>query len=170
MLLVALLIAHPWTNDSAATDDGDNASTPADPKSDTVRVRRADYIGEPIDSAVSELRGKGFDTKVETKSNPGDQDSGTVADLSPTGAVEKGATITLQVWGDPPEEKPDEPQQSDPPEPDPDTDQPQPDPSTVVPSEAVPSKAGKPGKTEEKPGNGNPSPGGRNGQSAKKGD
>lgn len=141
VLLAALLIAHPWTG----SGNGADPSTPADPQSDTVRVRRAAYIGEPVDDVVAALRDKGLETKVETKDNPGGEDAGTVDDLSPTGTVDKGETVTLQVWGDPPAKKPD-------------------DGATQTDK---PGKPGKPGKTDKpdkgNPGNGQsilPSPGG----------
>jgi tRNA A-37 threonylcarbamoyl transferase component Bud32 len=102
LLLAALLIAHPWTGDG--TGNGTDPSTGADPQSDTVRVRRGAYLGEPVDEVVAALRAKGLETKVETQDNPGDETAGTVGDLSPTGTVDRGETITLQVWGDPPEE------------------------------------------------------------------
>jgi tRNA A-37 threonylcarbamoyl transferase component Bud32 len=172
VLLVALLIAHPWTDDSAATDDGGNASTPAAPKSNTIRVNRSDFIGDPIDEAVATLRERGFKTVVATRSNPGGHDPGTVADLSPTGDVEKGATITLRVWGDAPEKKPTEqPTPTDEPT---DTPTPTPKPTptptdTAGPDGGIPSKAGKPGKTEQ-PGPADKSPAGRLRAPATKGD
>jgi tRNA A-37 threonylcarbamoyl transferase component Bud32 len=107
VLLAALLIAHPWTGDGSSGDGANPTETP-NPQSDTVRVRRAAYIGEPVDDVVAALRDKGLKTKVETKDNPGDEDADTVDDLSPTGTVDKGSTITIEAWGDPPEKKPDD--------------------------------------------------------------
>jgi beta-lactam-binding protein with PASTA domain len=53
----------------------------------------------------------GMQTTTQTVDNPGDQDEGTVAGVSPTGQVDKGSTITLQVYGPPPDDKakPDKP-------------------------------------------------------------
>ena len=99
-VLAALLITHPWTDDTTATNDDSNA--------DTVRVKRGAYIGEPIDDVEKALQDKGLETRTETQDNPGGEDADTVADLSPTGVVDKGETITLQVWGDPPAPKEDE--------------------------------------------------------------
>jgi serine/threonine protein kinase len=109
VLLGALLIAHPWTDDSP-TSDGNNASTSADEK---VRVRRAAYLGEPVDDVVAALKDRGLKTRTQTQDNPGDQEPGTVADLDPIGLVDKGSTITLQVWGDPPAQEPTDEQTTD---------------------------------------------------------
>jgi hypothetical protein len=107
IMLGALLVTRPWADDGSATDDGTTESS-ADP-GDTVRVRRAAYVGEPVGDVVSALENKDLETETETRDNPGDQEPGTVADLNPTGRVERGATITLQVWGDPPDETTEEP-------------------------------------------------------------
>ena len=106
VLLAALLITHPWTDDTPSSPDGNGASPSAD--ADTVRVRRAAYIGEPVDEVVEALENKDLKTETETQENPGGEEPDTVADLDPTGLVEKGSTITIQVWGDPPEEPTDE--------------------------------------------------------------
>jgi eukaryotic-like serine/threonine-protein kinase len=110
-LLAALLVAHPWTDDSPGSAGSSPSTAAAD---DTVRVRRAAYVGEPVDDVVAALRAKDLKPEVETQDNPGDQERGTVADLDPTGLVAKGSTINLQVWGDsPPAEQPrDEPKPS----------------------------------------------------------
>jgi hypothetical protein len=104
LLVVALLVAHPWTDDSAATDDGSDPSTPAKAEDDTVNVSRSTYVGQPVDDVVDALRGKGLKTTVRTQDNPGGKDRDTVASLSPTGDVKKGSTITVRAWGDPPAE------------------------------------------------------------------
>ena len=105
ILIGALLISRPWADDGSATDDGTDTSADAN---DTVRVRRAAFIGEPVSDVVSALENKDLRTETRTQDNPGGEESGTVADLDPTGVVEKGSTITIQVWGDPPEEPTDE--------------------------------------------------------------
>jgi hypothetical protein len=113
LLVVALLVAHPWTQDGAATDDGTDTSTPADPSAKTVRVRASDYVGDPVDDVQSALDDKGLSTRTRSEDNNGDHDAGTVASLSPTGNVKVGTTITLRVWGEAPkkqENKPDKPE------------------------------------------------------------
>jgi serine/threonine-protein kinase len=98
LLLAALLVTRPWSQDPAGSE-GDGTS-------DTVRVRKAAYVGEPVGEVRAALRKKGLKTRVESATNPGEEQADTVADLSPTGTVEKGATITLQVWGEPPASEP----------------------------------------------------------------
>jgi serine/threonine-protein kinase len=103
LLLVALLVAHPWSDDTNGTGEQPEATpSPSATQAETVRVDAAKYIGEPADQVRSDLRSLGLTPRTETKDNPGGEDAGTVAALSPTGRVEKGATITLRVWSDPP--------------------------------------------------------------------
>ena len=138
-LVVALLIAHPWTDDTPTTNDDSGA--------ETVQVKRGAFIGEPIDDAEKALQNKGLETRTETQDNPGGEDAGTVADLSPTGVVDKGETITLQVWGEPPAAPPEEeddgdnsgPGNGDKPEKSPKPEEsPDPGEETVVPDPSVP--------------------------------
>ncbi|MCW2808585.1 MAG: pknA [Marmoricola sp.] len=98
-VIAALLVAHPWARDTGA---GTGTSVAG---ADTVRVPKA-YLGEPVEDVVAALRKKGLETRVETRENPGDRDVDTVADLDPTGKVEKGATITIGAWGQPPAAEP----------------------------------------------------------------
>lgn len=37
--------------------------------------------------------------------NPGDQEKDTVADVTPSGEVEPGSTVTMAVYGDPPNDE-----------------------------------------------------------------
>ncbi len=162
LVVVALLVAHPWTGTGTGggTETGTDASPPAG--DGTIRVRRADYVGEPVEEVVADLRGQGFTTTVKTKDNPGDEEVDIVADVSPSGDVDKGATITVQAWGEAPAEKPGnggngndngggqtepaDPQTSEP------ADQPTDQPTEKSdPGAAQSPKADKPGKTE-KPG------------------
>ncbi len=106
LLLVALLVWSPWSDDAETTD--------GDPAADTVKVDKGAYVGQPVDEVRADLEDKGLETKVETEENPGDEDAGTVADLSPTGVVDKGEVITLQVWDDPPAPDTEEPQNEEP--------------------------------------------------------
>jgi hypothetical protein len=95
IVVVALLVAHPWTNADTTADNPPGTG-------DTVRVRAAAYIGEPVQEVEAALADKGLKTKTSDRDNSGNHDAGTVAALDPTGKVEKGTTITLDVWGDPP--------------------------------------------------------------------
>jgi outer membrane biosynthesis protein TonB len=134
ILLGALLIWSPWSNDDADT-------TGDDPAADTVRVRKAAYVGKPVDEVENALGDKGLETEVETIDNPGDEEAGTVADLSPFGKVAEGELITLEVWDDPPAPETEEPDDTEPDK----TKEPKPKPEKT--------EAPKPEKTE-KPDNG----------------
>jgi serine/threonine-protein kinase len=84
------------------------SSKPASPSAsqttdDRVTVDPALYQGRPKDEVAKELKALGLkvdETKVE---NPGDQESDTVADVTPSGKVEPGSTVTMAVYGDPPD-------------------------------------------------------------------
>ena len=76
-----------------------SASDAAEP----VRVRAADYVGEPGAQVTRELRALGLAVTRTDRSNPGDRAAGTVAAVSPTGLVEPGTRVTLSVWSAAPE-------------------------------------------------------------------
>ena len=67
----------------------------------TVTVDEGDYLGRPAKDVTKELEAKGLQVTEQPADNPGDKQKDTVAGLSPTGQVEPGSTITLQVYGDP---------------------------------------------------------------------
>ncbi|MET0840027.1 MAG: PASTA domain-containing protein, partial [Marmoricola sp.] len=104
LVVVALLVAHPWTDDTSA--DGTTSD-------ERVRVRANAYIGDPVEDVEAALADKGLETNRNEVSNPGDEKAGTVADLDPTGRVRKGTTITLDVWGEPPSDEGDEGDEGD---------------------------------------------------------
>jgi serine/threonine-protein kinase len=66
--------------------------------SDTVKVVADDYVGQPEDTATQQLGDLGLDTAVERRTNPGGEAAGTVAAVHPTGRVQRGSTVTLEVW------------------------------------------------------------------------
>ncbi len=99
IVVVALLIARPWSDDTSA-DDGTT--------DDRVQVNASAYIGDPVEKVEAALAEKGLETKVNEVSNSGNREAGIVADLSPTGRVEPGTTITLDVWGEPPADEGDQ--------------------------------------------------------------
>ncbi len=115
IVVIALLVAHPWTNNDTTADDPPGAG-------DTVQVKAGAYIGEPVEEVEAALADKGLKTKTSDRDNSGNHDAGTVAALDPTGTVEKGSTITLDVWGDPPADESDNSDEGDgktkPPKPD----------------------------------------------------
>ncbi len=72
---------------------------PSKKPDDRVRVNKAAYLGRDHKDAKDELEGLGL--QVEEEKVPAtsyDQAKDTVADVSPSGLVEPGSTITLQVW------------------------------------------------------------------------
>ncbi|NUS49648.1 MAG: PASTA domain-containing protein, partial [Nocardioidaceae bacterium] len=97
------------TPSQQSTPDQGNPTTPPPKKKpspsatpdDRVEVRRSDYVGRPKDEAESDLKDLGLDVEEQEVPNPGDQEKDIVADVSPTGRVEPGSTITLSVFGDP---------------------------------------------------------------------
>jgi serine/threonine-protein kinase len=108
LLLLALLIARPWSGEEPpatqpSTTPSPEASQPATTAPpEQVEIDKAAYVGRPVGEVERELRSEGLRTERKSKQNPGDEDPGTVADLSPTGKVDTGTTITLQVWSEPP--------------------------------------------------------------------
>ena len=116
LLLVVLLIARPWSGDhdtppatptetpSAQPGCLPDPRAPRPPRPRPLRrprceVDSADYVGRPVDDvAQGASRTRSSSTKVEQTPNDGTQDAGTVADLSPTGTVDEGTTITIQAW------------------------------------------------------------------------
>jgi serine/threonine-protein kinase len=64
-------------------------------------VTAGDYVGRPKDDARKQLEGLGLKVDEKTVDNPGTKPKDTVADVSPTGQVDPGSTITLSVYGDP---------------------------------------------------------------------
>jgi serine/threonine-protein kinase len=154
VVLAALLIWHPWTD--STDSDGSN------PAQDTVEVRAADYIGDPVSQVEDALAAKGLKTTTHEVDNSGKHDANTVADLSPTGQVDTGSTITLDVWGEPASDKPEKTKGPD------KTKSPKPEPSKP----ATPDTPGPSGNSGNGGGNGNdngngdgtsssPAPGGR---------
>ena len=71
-------------------------------RSEQVTVDPASYVGLPVDEASQDLRDDELTPVTETRSNPGDQEAGTVAEVSPVGQVDAGTEVTLTVWGEPP--------------------------------------------------------------------
>ncbi len=110
ILFIALLFAHPWDGDTAAAPTAKpTQSTPAAPAPKAqVTVAKDDYVGKPVAEVERALGTLGLKTRTEAKDNSGKETAGTVADLSPTGKVDAGATITLKVWGAPPPPQQDE--------------------------------------------------------------
>jgi serine/threonine-protein kinase len=78
-----------------------SASESATPQVPQVTVNRGDYVGRPFEEARKDLEGLGLKVSEHRVDNPGDQQANTVAEVDPTGTVEKGSIITLSVYGEP---------------------------------------------------------------------
>jgi serine/threonine-protein kinase len=67
----------------------------------TITIDERDYLGKPADEVAATLRGMGLSvaTKPVTTS---EYDPGTVANVSPTGTLERGDKVTLSVAAAPP--------------------------------------------------------------------
>ena len=61
-------------------------------------MNRDDYVDRPKDEAKHDLEALGLKVEEEKVDNPGDKVPDTVADVSPTGQVDKGSTVTLSVY------------------------------------------------------------------------
>jgi serine/threonine protein kinase len=100
----------------SASESASEAGTPATKKASTrpspspsaspsednrIAVNAGDYVGRPKDEAEKDLEDLGFEVEDEKVDNPGGAEKDTVADVSPTGLVEPGRTITLSVFDDP---------------------------------------------------------------------
>lgn len=95
VILIAIAGAAALLGDGS--DEGGSAAANG-PDAETVLVRADDYIGRDADRVRKELERKGLEVREEGRPARGGQEPGTVADLAPTGRVERGSTITLQVW------------------------------------------------------------------------
>jgi tRNA A-37 threonylcarbamoyl transferase component Bud32 len=77
------------------------SSTPSSSAPAQVQVTRSNYLGRPADDVRGELEDLGLKVAQRQVANPDGKEQGTVADLSPSGRVPKGSTITLSVLGAP---------------------------------------------------------------------
>jgi len=84
-----------------ATTGGNDTKTPAAPKKpSTVTLAARYYVDKPLATATAALTTKHLVPVVgATVPNPGGHVAGTVAGISPTGAVPIGASVTIRVWG-----------------------------------------------------------------------
>ncbi len=92
---------------TTTTGAASNTSDEESPAADTVTVDPATYVGLKAPEAEKQLREAGLNPVLTERENPGDEKDGTVAAVSPTGEVERGSDVTVEVWGKAPkEEKP----------------------------------------------------------------
>jgi serine/threonine protein kinase len=95
-LLLVLLVARACTSDptnARAPRSGATSTGSAAPS--TLDIVRRDYLGRPQQDVVTELTGLGL--KVLPVLSEGGGVVGTVKDVSPTGSVPAGATVTVTV-------------------------------------------------------------------------
>jgi serine/threonine-protein kinase len=109
-LVVVVLILTRGSRSPAVVDDPtatSSSTASSSPKAtsqapaSTARIVAGDFVGLSEGDARAKLAGLGFDhVTTTTRENPGDQEAGTVADVSPTGTVDKGTEVSLAIWGD----------------------------------------------------------------------
>ena len=87
---------EPEPSPSASASPSQRASKPAD---DRIRVRASDYVGRDHKDVKEELEDRGFEVDEEkVPATSPDQLKDTVGAVRPSGLVEPGTTITLEVW------------------------------------------------------------------------
>ena len=91
----------------SSTPSRSESSKPTSPSAsqttdDRVTVDPAAYVGRPKKEVTKELQALGLKVEETKVDNPGDQEKDTVADVTPSGEVEPGSTVTMAVYGDPP--------------------------------------------------------------------
>ena len=112
VLLVVVLLAWLGQGDEPAATANDSADTPTTAASEQpsatkqaapegIVVVADDYIGMDKDAAKDRLEELGLKVKEEKVENLDGRTEGTVADISPTGEVQKGDEILLSVWDKP---------------------------------------------------------------------
>ena len=115
-LLAVALIAIIIVFAVQPTDPDDKPTTPppttpsappttpsAPPTQSTVNINRSDYVGLPRDEAIQKLTDSGGDFEIATAAGsaaPSPDKVNTVQEISPTGNVRKGQTVTLTIYGD----------------------------------------------------------------------
>ena len=94
--LVLLLAVRACSGDGATgTTPPQDTATSGPTAPSTVQVVAADYLGRPVQDVRSELVGLGL--RVSATSSDGGGVVGTVKQVSPTGTLRAGSTVTLQV-------------------------------------------------------------------------
>jgi serine/threonine-protein kinase len=87
---------------SESPSESPSGSPSGSPSAETVTVDPATYVGRPKGDATRDLQSLGLRVAETTVDNPGDQQKDVVSGVSPSGEVDKGSTVTLSVYGDPP--------------------------------------------------------------------
>jgi serine/threonine-protein kinase len=86
------------TPSGTATTSTSSSSTPSSTTSapSTIAVNEKDYLGKPADEVAATLRGLGLVVSTKHVSS-GEYDPGTVANVSPTGNLQRGDRVTLSI-------------------------------------------------------------------------
>jgi serine/threonine-protein kinase len=90
---------------SKTTQTPTETGTPTEtetPEPTTVEVDPADYIGRKVKDVEKELAELGLVPERVELENPGDQEKDLVTDVSPSGTLEEGSTVTITYYGKPP--------------------------------------------------------------------
>ena len=117
LLVIGAVVAAFALGDSSQPDPSASSSRPAPtrttppptqtpsatPTASRLFLNKSDYVGRATDDAASALRGLGFEVTVQDGSPaPSADQANTVADLTPTGSVTKGALVTITQYTTPP--------------------------------------------------------------------
>jgi serine/threonine-protein kinase len=104
--MVLLLLVRAW---ATGGDDGTVATTDRPTSAEatapsTVDVAAQDYLGRPVADVRADLEGLGLTVDVERTAGGGPV--GTVKGVAPTGTVEAGSLVTLEVVAAAPDQQP----------------------------------------------------------------
>lgn len=88
---------------STSPSTSPSASPTDDPADDTFTINRGDYEGErfeDVEAALNALEADFIIDRVESGNAPTPEQVGIVSSINPAGTVRRGATITVQVYGE----------------------------------------------------------------------
>lgn len=90
----------PVTPSVSASESPRESPTPSETASEsaTIDLDEGDYLGRDVDEVVDDLRGLGLDPEPVAIANPGDEQAGTVADVTPTRGLEEGDAVTVSYY------------------------------------------------------------------------
>jgi len=76
-----------------------SAPTSSASEDTTVRIDEQDFVDRPLADVERELGDLGLRVAKVRLDNPGDQIAGDVESVNPTGALQRGDTVTVSYWG-----------------------------------------------------------------------
>ena len=88
------------TESPSQTPTESPTETPS-PEPTTVEVDPAAYVGRNAKDVEKELRDLGLEPELVELENPGDAEKDVVADVSPSGTLDEGTTVTVTYYGKP---------------------------------------------------------------------